>query len=70
MDKKKFFYLQLLFIILMLTLMILLLPSKTQSYVSLLPLYQTIKSNQDFLVKDLKDQFIGINTKQKGKIKT
>ena len=54
----------------MLTLMILLLPSKTQNYVSLLPLYQTIKSNQDFLVKDLKDQFIGINTKQKGKIKT
>ena len=36
-----------------------------------LPLYkqQIIKKYQDFLAKNLKDQFIGINIKQKPRIK-
>ena len=37
----------------------------------MLPLYQeeTIKSCKNLLVKDLKDQFIGMNIKQKVRIK-
>ena len=37
----------------------------------LLQLYQqrTIKNHQNFLAKDLKDQFIGMNIKQKVRIK-
>ena len=39
---------------------------------SLLELYQqeTIKNYQNFLTKNLKDQFIGMDTKQKVRIKT
>ena len=41
--------------------------SKTQNYMFLLSLYQqkTIKSYQNLLGKDLKDQCIGMNIKQK-----
>ena len=41
--------------------------SKTQNYMFLLSLYQqkTIKSYQNLLEKDLKDQCIGMNIKQK-----
>ena len=41
--------------------------SKTQSYMSLLSLYKqkTIKKCQNVLAKDLEDQRIGMNIKQK-----
>ena len=54
----------------MLILIVLLLPKK-QNYMFLLYLYQqeTIKSYQNFLLKDLKDKFIGMNIKQKVRIK-
>ena len=44
---------------------------KTQYYMFQLQLYQqeTIKHYQNFLVKDLKDQFIGMNINQKVRIK-
>ena len=43
---------------------------KTQNYMSLQSLYKqkTIKNYQNLLAKDSKDQFIGINTKQKVRI--
>ena len=43
----------------------------TQHYMSLVKLYQQekIKNYQNVLVKDLKDQFIGMNIKQKLGIK-
>ena len=46
--------------------------SKTQNYMSLLSYYQqkTTKNYWNFLVKDLEDQCIGMNTKQKVRIKT
>ena len=55
----------------MLILIILFSLSKTQNYMFLLFLYQqqTIKNYQNFLAKDLKDQFIGISMKQKVRIK-
>ena len=45
--------------------------SKTQNYMFLLQLYlqKTIKNYQILLVKYLKDQFIGINIKQRVRIK-
>ena len=51
--------------------MILFLLSKTQNCMFLLQLYQqeTIRNYQNFLAKDLKDQFIGMNTKQKSENK-
>ena len=56
----------------MLILIILFLLSKTQNYMLLLSLHQqnTIKNYQNFQAKDLKDQFIGMNIKQKVRIKT
>ena len=58
-------------IIQMLILIILFSLSKAQNYMSLLYLYQqkTIKNYQNFFAKDLKDQFIGMNIKQKVRIK-
>ena len=55
----------------MLILIILFSLSKTQNYMFLLFLYQqqTIKNYQNFLAKDLKDQFIGISMKQKVRTK-
>ena len=49
---------------------ILFLLSKTQSYIFLSSLYQknTIQNYQNFSVKDLKDQLIGMNIKQKVRI--
>ena len=54
-------------IIQMQILMILFSLSKTQNYMFLLKLYQqeVIKNNQNFLVQDSKNQFIGMNIKQK-----
>ena len=51
----------------MVILTILFLLSKTQSYIFLSSLYQknTIQNYQNFSVKDLKDQLIGMNVKQK-----
>ena len=51
----------------MVILTILSLLSKTQSYIFLSSLYQknTIQNYQNFSVKDLKDQLIGMNVKQK-----
>ena len=68
---KYFFCLQLVLIMLMLILITLFLLSRTQNYMLLLSLYQQkiIKKYQNFLEKDLKDQFSGMNIKQKGKIK-
>ena len=45
--------------------------SKAQNHMFLLSLYleKTIKNHQNFLAKDLKDQFIGMNIKQKVRIK-
>ena len=45
--------------------------SKTQNYMFLQYLYQqeTIKNNQKFFAKALKDQFVGMNIKQKYKKK-
>ena len=53
-------------IIVMTILRILILPWKTQNYISLPSLYQQMTTNkyQNFLVKDLKDWFIGMNIKQ------
>ena len=50
----------------MLVLTIYFLLSKTQNYMCLSSLYQqkTIKNYQNFLAKDLKDQFIGMNIKK------
>ena len=55
----------------MLILIILFLLSKTQNYKFLLSLYQqkTIKNCQKVLAKDLKVEFIEMNTKQKVRIK-
>ena len=60
------FCLQLVLIMLRLILTILFSPSKTQNYI-----YQqeTIKNYQHILAKGLKDQFIGINLKQKIRVK-
>ena len=57
-------------IMLMKILIILLLVSKTQTYMFLSALYQqiAIKSYQNFLAKDLKDQFIGMNIKQRVRV--
>ena len=54
-----------------LILTILFLLSKTQKYMLLLSLYQpkTTKIYQNLLAKDLKDQCIGMNIKQKVRIK-
>ena len=51
--------------------MILFLLSKTQNYMSLLSLYQyrTIKNYQNFIAKNLKHQYIGLNIKQKMRMK-
>ena len=56
---------------LILILIILFSLSVTQNYMFLKSLYQQkiIKNYQNFLEKNLKDQFIGVNIKQKGKIK-
>ena len=45
--------------------------SKTQNYKSLQSFYQqkTIKNYRNFLAKDLKDSFIGMNIKQEVRIK-
>ena len=45
--------------------------TKTQNYMFLSSLYQQkiIKSYQNFLANDLKNQFIGMNIKQKLRIK-
>ena len=45
--------------------------SKTQNYMSLLSLYQyrTIKNYQNFIAKNLKHQYIGLNIKQKVRMK-
>ena len=53
------------------TILILFLLSKTQNYMFLQQLYQqeTIRNYQNFLAKDLKDQFIMMNIKQKVIIK-
>ena len=55
----------------MLMLIILFLLSKTQNSIFLLSLYQqeTTKNYQNFLAKNLKDQLIGMNIKQKVRIK-
>ena len=55
----------------MLMLIILFLLSKTQNSMFLLSLYQqeTTKNYQNFLAKNLKDQLIGMNIKQKVRIK-
>ena len=55
----------------MLILITLFVLSKTQNYMFLLQLYlqKTIKNYQILLVKYLKDQFIGINIKQRVRIK-
>ena len=55
----------------MLILIILFLLSKTQNHKFLLSLYQqkTIKNCQNVLAKDLKVEFIEMNTKQKVRIK-
>ena len=57
--------------VLMLILVILFLLSNTQNYMSLSSLYQqkTIKNYQNFLVKDLKDQCVATNIKQKVRTK-
>ena len=51
----------------MLNLIILFLLSKTQNYIFMSSLYQqkTIKNHQNSLAKNLKDQCIGVNIKQK-----
>ena len=58
-------------IILVPIMIILFLLPKTQNYNFLLSFYQqnSIKNHQNFLVKDLKDQYIGMNVKQKAKLK-
>ena len=50
---------------------VLFLLSKTQNYILLLSPHQqeTIKNYQNFLAKDLKDQLIGIDIKQKVRVK-
>ena len=55
----------------MVTLIELFLQPKTKNYTTLLWLYQqkASKNYQNFLAKDLKDEFIRINTKQKVRIK-
>ena len=55
----------------MLMLLILFLLATTQVYIFLSSLYQEkiIKNYQNSLAKDLKDQFIGMNIKQKFRIK-
>ena len=47
------------------------LPSKTPKYMFQLSLYQqqTIKNYQNFLAKDLKDEFVGMIIKQKVRAK-
>ena len=73
MEKALLFFLQLVLIMLIVIMMIIILflLLKTQNYAFLLQLYQqeTIKNYQNFFVKDLKDQFIGMNIKQKVIIK-
>ena len=56
----------------MLILQILFLLSKAQNYMLLLSLYhqKIIKKDQTFLAKDLKDQCIEMNMKQKFRLKT
>ena len=58
-------------ILMMLILIILFSVSKTPNYMSILSHYQqkTTKNYLDFLTKDLKDQCIGMNIKQKVKLK-
>ena len=58
-------------LMIMIMLIILFLLSKKQNYMFHLYLYkqETIKNYQNFLGKDLKDQFIGMNVKQKVRIK-
>ena len=65
------FSLQMAMIMLTIILIILFLLSKTENYMFLSSCYQqkTIKNYQNFLVKDLKDQFIGMSIKQKVRIK-
>ena len=65
------FFLHLVMIIQMLILAILFSLSKTKNYMFMLSLYQeeTMKNYQNVLVKDLKDQFIRMNIKQKVRIK-
>ena len=55
----------------MLILIILFSLSKIQNYMFLSSLYQPkiIKDNQNVFVKDLKDYFIGMNIKQKVRMK-
>ena len=55
----------------MITLILLFSLSKTQNYMFLSSLYQKkiIKNYQNFLAKNLKDQFIGMNIKRKVTIK-
>ena len=62
---------QLVLIMIMLILIILVLLSKTQNYMPLQSSFQkkTIKNYQNFLGKDLKYQFIGMNIKHKVRIK-
>ena len=58
-------------IIQILIVIILFLLSKTQNYMFLKKFYQLkiIKNYQNFVAKDFKDQFIGINIKEKVRIK-
>ena len=58
-------------LMILITPMILFLLSKTQNYMFLLQLYQqeTIEHYQNFLAEDFKDQFIGMNIRQKVRIK-
>ena len=68
---KALFYLQISMMIQMLIQIMLFLLSKTQNYKSPLQLYQheIIKNQQNFLAKDLKDQYTGMNIKKKKTIK-
>ena len=65
------FCLQLVVIMIILVLIMLFSLSKTQNYKFLLSLYQQniIKNYQNFLVKGFKYKFIGMNIKQKVRIK-
>ena len=70
--RRTAFYLELVLKMLILILIILFLLSQTQNYTFLSSLQQqkSIKNHQNFLAKDLEDQNIGINIKEKIRIKT
>ena len=70
--RRTAFYLELVLKMLILILIILFLLSQTQNYTFLSSLQQqkSIKNHQNFLAKDLKDQNIGMNIKEKIRIKT